>query len=221
MVNKGEKTIRQRLEEAESKYRLLADNLVDAIWVIEVPSLRYLYISPSVEDLRGYTSEEVMQCTIEDFLPPESVSILKAALDEELVNYQRGIKRKRQFELPMKHKDGHLIWVEIIAKLFEEDGSLRIVGVSRDIDSRKKLQLQREDLIIELGKALEEQKRLQRENRILRGLLPICAQCKRIRDENGVWHDLEEYIEQHSEATFTHTVCPDCKQILYPELSKQ
>jgi GAF domain-containing protein len=54
--------------------------------------------------------------------------------------------------------------------------------------------------------------------RILSGLLPICASCKRIRDEEGAWHQLEEYLHHHSEVRFTHGLCPECTRTLYPEL---
>jgi sigma-B regulation protein RsbU (phosphoserine phosphatase) len=52
----------------------------------------------------------------------------------------------------------------------------------------------------------------------LSGLLPICSACKNIRDDKGYWHRVEEYIREHSEATFTHGFCPDCMEKLYPEI---
>jgi hypothetical protein len=52
----------------------------------------------------------------------------------------------------------------------------------------------------------------------LSGLLPICANCKKIRDDKGYWNRLEGYIQQHSEAEFTHGICPECIQELYPEI---
>lgn len=57
--------------------------------------------------------------------------------------------------------------------------------------------------------------------RTLGSLLPICSNCKKIRDENGSWIRLEEYIEEHSEAEFSHSICPDCSEKLYPEYSKR
>ena len=54
----------------------------------------------------------------------------------------------------------------------------------------------------------------------LTGLLPICASCKKIRDDKGYWNQIESYIKSHSEAEFTHSICPDCAEKLYPELSK-
>jgi hypothetical protein len=53
--------------------------------------------------------------------------------------------------------------------------------------------------------------------RVLRGLLPICASCKRIRDDGGYWAQLEDYITVHSEAVFSHGLCPECIERLYPD----
>ena len=66
-------------------------------------------------------------------------------------------------------------------------------------------------LVLELEAALSKVK-------LLSGLLPICASCNKIRDETGQWHRIEEYITAHSEAEFTHGVCPECVKNLYPEL---
>jgi AmiR/NasT family two-component response regulator len=54
--------------------------------------------------------------------------------------------------------------------------------------------------------------------RTLRGLIPICQACKKIRDDQGYWHQVEDYVENHSDAAFTHGLCPDCSRRLYPEL---
>lgn len=62
----------------------------------------------------------------------------------------------------------------------------------------------------ELVKAMNEVKRLS-------GLLPICSSCKKIRDDKGYWQQIESYVAEHSEADFTHSICPDCMKTLYPE----
>ena len=59
----------------------------------------------------------------------------------------------------------------------------------------------------------------QEDVKILSGLLPICASCKKIRDDEGLWNQVEEYIHEHSEAQFSHGVCPDCRKKLYSEIS--
>ncbi len=62
----------------------------------------------------------------------------------------------------------------------------------------------------ELEKAFEE-------IRQLRGILPICASCKKIRDDGGFWHAVESYVQHHTDAEFTHSICPDCRDKLYPQ----
>jgi len=54
----------------------------------------------------------------------------------------------------------------------------------------------------------------------LSGLLPICAKCKKIRDDNGYWNQIEAFISAHSDADFTHGICPDCSSALYPEMNE-
>jgi hypothetical protein len=75
--------------------------------------------------------------------------------------------------------------------------------------SEKKLKLRN----AELEKALAEIQHL-------RGILPICASCKKIRDDGGYWHQVEAYLMAHSEAEFSHGICPDCSKKLYPDYLK-
>jgi len=79
---------------------------------------------------------------------------------------------------------------------------------------RERLQEEREQLIQELKEALATVKRLS-------GLLPICASCKRIRNDRGYWQQIEQYLNEHSEATFSHGLCPECARRLYPDLFEE
>lgn len=88
-----------------------------------------------------------------------------------------------------------------------------VVGITcacSDISSLKRLAQERERLIENLQNALDKVKQL-------RGLLATCSYCKKIRDGDGVWQPLEAYIQDHSEASFSHGICPDCVHKLYPE----
>lgn len=78
---------------------------------------------------------------------------------------------------------------------------------------KNKIELQRKMILLEREQALQEV-------RILRGFLPICASCKKIRDDNGYWTQIERYIKDHSEAEFTHSLCPDCARRIYPDFYK-
>ncbi len=78
--------------------------------------------------------------------------------------------------------------------------------------TRKRNDLEREQLISELQDALSQIKTLS-------GLIPICAACKKVRDDKGYWSQVEEYIHAHSSAEFTHSICPECMEKLYPEIA--
>ena len=70
----------------------------------------------------------------------------------------------------------------------------------------------RDKLIVDLQKSLSEVK-------TLRGFLPICSHCKKIRDDKGYWNQIEAYIQKHSETEFSHGICPECAKIYFPELN--
>ena len=80
-----------------------------------------------------------------------------------------------------------------------------------EIKSRKKSEQEKEKFLIELKTALSEVK-------TLRGILPICSFCKQIRDDKGYWSQIESYIQKHSDADFTHGICPECIKKHYPDL---
>jgi sensor domain CHASE-containing protein len=96
----------------------------------------------------------------------------------------------------------------MLASLREKDDELRQVNSKLEEDIKE-----RQRLINELEQALYEVKTLS-------GLLPICASCKKIRDDQGYWNQIESYISKHSSAEFSHSICPDCIKKLYPEVAE-
>jgi len=97
---------------------------------------------------------------------------------------------------------------------FDENGKqVGIIENFHDITVRRELEDERERLISKLNSALSEVKKLS-------GFLPICAKCKKVRDDKGYWQQVESYISQHSEAEFSHSICPDCAAKYYSKLSK-
>ncbi len=87
----------------------------------------------------------------------------------------------------------------------------KIFGTFQDITDQKKIEKEREALIVQLHDALEKVKQLS-------GILPICMHCKKIRNDKGYWSQMEAYISEHSEAEFSHGLCSDCAKKYYPEL---
>jgi hypothetical protein len=84
-----------------------------------------------------------------------------------------------------------------------------VFGVVQDISERKRIETEREALILELKSAAEDIKTLS-------GILPICASCKKIRDDEGYWEQVEAYVSRHTDARFSHGICPDCMAKIYP-----
>lgn len=101
--------------------------------------------------------------------------------------------------------DGEKIYVEIIATpVFDGNGNVfRVIESSRNITDRIQLEEEQEKLIAELRDALAKIK-------TLKGLIPVCAWCKKARDDKGYWESLEDYVREHSDADFTHGICPEC-----------
>jgi hypothetical protein len=83
----------------------------------------------------------------------------------------------------------------------------------RDITDRKRAEQEREKLIAELQEALGNIKTLS-------GLIPICANCKKIRDDKGYWQQVEVYVRDHSEARFSHGLCPECAKLFFPQINE-
>ena len=86
-----------------------------------------------------------------------------------------------------------------------------VLGTYMDITERKRLEVALDEERRRLELALDDIK-------TLRGILPICSHCKKIRDDEGAWNQLEKYVSAHSDARFSHGICPDCVAELYPEL---
>jgi PAS domain S-box-containing protein len=120
------------------------------------------------------------------------------------------LETKQQTGIIHEHRhDGKSIWEEILASpLKDKSGNINFVVLElRDIT--------------ELVRLKEVAKKLDTETETLRRFMPICASCKKIRNEEGNWEDIEDYIHGLSEIEFTHTVCPKCQRKLYPDRFKK
>ena len=129
------------LSASEEKYRMLAENVSDVIWVYNLSRKRFTYYSPSVVQLQGFTADEAMQLGVDQMNTPESAEMLKAEFLTEAENLKRK-KSKRQnryYEIQQYHKDGSIIWVGINTQMrTNNSGEVEIFGISRNIDERKR-----------------------------------------------------------------------------------
>jgi PAS domain S-box-containing protein len=161
-------SIKDKVRALEKQNRLLTENLVDAIWVIDAETLTYAYITPSIERISGYTSAELIHTSIVERLTPESLKEATDLLAAELKAYEKGQRIARSVELELIHKDSGTYWVGIRAKFLKEaDNPLKIGGITRDITVRKKSRQALEKLNRKLTAALADKQALLEKLKVL------------------------------------------------------
>jgi PAS domain S-box-containing protein len=157
---------------------------------------RFRRLNPAWERTLGFTREELMSRPFIEFVHPD---------DRERTLAQNTRVRTGEQALGFENrylcKDGSYRWLFWNATPDLGDGN--IYGVARDITARKQAEQERARLMQQLTDTLAEVKTLQ-------GILPICAYCRKIRDDGDYWHSVEDYIATHTNSRFSHGICPDC-----------
>lgn len=135
-----------KLRASEERYRLLADNVTDVIWVLDQASGRFTYVSPSVQQLRGYSPEEVMAQPLDAALTPQSAAQVQRRMQKVLAEIASGnlANLSSVMEVDQPHRDGRIVHTEVMTRyLLDAQGrATTLVGVSRDITQRKQQEQQ-------------------------------------------------------------------------------
>jgi len=189
------KRTEESLQESRKRYQVLFESASDALFLIAADTGRILEANATAMELYGYRPEEMLSLKIWD-LSAEREEVLRAA--QEVLHIPRSLHCR---------KDGTAFPVEITGRAFSLKTQPVLLVAVRDDTVRRNA----EDA---LQKALDD-------IRTLRGILPICSNCKKIRDDSGYWNQLEVYIHNHSEAEFSHSICPECMKKLYPEIGEE
>lgn len=198
------------LRESERRYRHMIESASEVVFTADARGC-FTYVNPPASVLTEYPEDRLIGRYFTELVAPEWRGRVKRFY---LKQFAKRIP-ETSLEFPMVTMSGKVKWVEQSVTLQIEDGD--VVGfqaIGRDISKRREIQEERERLIIELQQALNNVKTLS-------GLLPICASCKKIRDDKGYWNQIETYIREHSGVDFSHGICPECVKTLYPGLYSQ
>jgi PAS domain S-box-containing protein len=163
-------------------------------------------LNPAWERALGFTREELMSRPFIEFVHPDDRERTLAQNREV-----RGGGKALGFENRYLCKDGSYRWFLWNAA---PDSEQRVIySAARDVTASKLATQEREQLVRELQSALDEVQ-------ALRGILPMCSYCRRVRDDNDYWHTVENYISTHTTTLFTHGICPSCVATeIEPQLS--
>lgn len=161
-------------------------------------------VNEGFEKITGYLATEIVGKTTME-LHIWASEDYRAALVQELTS--KG--SLHDTEVNLRTKTGEIITAIYKAEILKINGEGALLSTINDITYRKQIETEREKLILELREALTNVKTLS-------GLLPICSACKKIRNDKGYWEHIEQYIGEHSGADFSHGICPECAERLYP-----
>ena len=203
--------IDQRLKESELRYRMVSELTSDFAYGVRVGfdgSLAVEWTTDAYRQITGYTPSETetlggWQSLVHPEDLPLAVEQLETALAGQTDVCEFRIVRKNG-EVRSVRNHARPVWDE------EQGRVVRIYAAMQDVTEQTLAREEQEKLILQLQDALSKVK-------TLKGLLPICASCRKIRNDEGYWTSVEAYILQHSDAEFTHGLCPDCARKLYPD----
>ncbi|QEE17444.1 PAS domain S-box protein [Promethearchaeum syntrophicum] len=179
------------------------DKIRDGVIIMDLKGF-IVDINKSVEKITGYTREEGLSRSWKDFAPEEVINPLR-----EMFHQNRLLTDFSKIsEFKFLHKSGKFIPMECFFDIINDNhGNMEyVVLFIRDIIKRKTFEEKLEKTLDHLN--------------TLSDLLPICANCKKIRDDKGYWEQVETYLQKHSDVKFTHGICPKCAKELYGDLLK-
>jgi PAS domain S-box-containing protein len=203
------KRMEETLRETADKFRFVFENAYDGLSVFEEASdrtqRRLVDCNGRYAEMAGRTREELLQLGV-------TKHIAKTINEDSHHSLNQGVVFSGSFS--WLRPDGKDNVIEYTAVPIKIQNKIITIGIDRDVTERKRTEAEREQLITDLQNALAEIKTLS-------GLVPICATCKKIRDDKGYWTQVEAYIQARSQARFSHGICPDCMAKLYPQFMEK
>ncbi len=184
-------------------FRIIFERSSDVLLVVDGKNGTILEANQAVKNILGYESQTLCGKPFSLLMSPNSESS-----KEDIMN---GITvYGNVFVQTFQCADGSTCTMDLTATMIPWKNDSAILVTIRDATERIQAEQERERLIHELQEAMEKIK-------TLRGLVPICMHCKNIRNDEGFWQKVETYVQEHSDAKFSHGICPSCLKKHYPE----
>ncbi len=211
------------LSEKEKKYRTLFESSFDAFSIIDADTGRYVDCNKAAVRLYGIGSKDNFIGKTIGMFSPEFQRDGQWSKGNAMKYMDMAVaKGSIEFEWTNIREDGTVFPSFITLSAMHTGDKNLVLEVCRDLTELKDAESRREQLICKLKDTTAKKERIVIELqqalskiKVLKGLLPICSSCKKIRDDKGYWKNLESYIENHSDAVFSHGLCPDCLEKLY------
>lgn len=205
------KGMEQKLKISEDRWTFALECNQDGVWDWDLITNK-VFFSQNWKRMLGYAPDEISHDLIEwdKLVHPED----KVQAYSDINEHIQGKTEWYVNEHRLLCKDGSYKWILDRGKVMEWDehgNPTRFIGTHTDITERKLAEREKEALITDLKAALSQVKQLG-------GLLPICAEFKKVRDDTGYYHQIEDFLRSHSDVEFFHGLCPDCANQLYPDL---
>lgn len=200
--------IEEELKLSREQFRSLLESAGAIPWEMDTKTRKFTYMGPQARTVLGFAPVELTE--FENFIS----RVPREHSDRVMEFYLRAYDHDEsaEIEYPITASSGELVWLRDTGTYTHSaSGGNSLRGFMLDITRRKRAEDQREEVISELKEALAK-------IQTLNGMLPICAWCKNIRDDKGYWKQVEIYVEERSDAEFTHGICPDCKNKMEDEL---
>jgi len=195
---------------SDAMSRLVVEHTDDILTIRDADG-RIRYTSPSFHRVMGYKQEEVIGETGFNLIHPEDRPNVLTALEE----FMKTPGARDSIQYRARHANGSWVSLEVVAyNLLDHPAIQGVLLSGRDISNRKRDQAVKDQLIWELQQTL---KRLN----TLSGVLPICASCKKIQNEDGSWQQIELYIRERAKVEFSHGMCPECTRLWFPEQPRE
>ena len=210
------KQAQNALKQSEALHRSLFENMAQGA-IYKDASGRITAANPAAARILGLSDEDIRHLNSRQHIWKairEDGSELHASEHPSELAFKTG---EPVLNVPMgfrKQHENKTSWIRAssVPQFKEgEDRPYQVFTTFEDITKIKEQEAEQARLIKELFHALTQVKKLS-------GLLPICASCKKIRDDQGYWQEVESYFHEHSDAQFSHSICPECKKKLYPDL---